>query len=1157
MTRFFLAIYDFLNRHRWMTVLLLVAMIALCVLLSLRLNYKENIADFLPTNPENERYSAVYNGLGDQGKITILFRSETEVEDEAKLELAEAVDLLEETWENSESLQSITLRCKMDDDEVFEAIDFMRDHFVLFLTEADYQRMDSLLAQPGYVAQCMQNIHGMLSFPMSAMATEAIVNDPLNLYSPVLQRMSRLSASDNYVMEDGYLYSQDGKCAFAFAESPYETSDTRNNAALSKEIDSVLSQTMAENPNVRVSAVGAPLIAATNATQIKKDSFVSIALAIVLIMVVLLFAVGYKRNLLWMGLSIVFGWLFALAAIALFRPSVSIIVVGIGSVLVGIAVNYPLHFLDHIRHETDKRSALKEMVEPLVVGNITTVSAFACLVFVNADAMRDLGLFGALMLVGTILFSMIFLPQFAKSGVRREKRVNEANWTNWSTWANWSNWTNWGRKLFFVFVILLTIVFGILSTRTTFDSNLHNINYMTDQQREDLALLSSSVESNDAEKLLYVVAEGKTLDEALEHNEALLEQVRQVGVPDSNISGVSGILPSQNRQRQSLEMWQDFKARHPQVVQDLQREQLRNGFNKGAFDVFVQRWESDYQVLENQDVTLGANYILQSDSGVYVVNFVKTSADMAAEVKQRQFAGFAFDESDVGNNLVQMLSDNFNYILYVCGFVVFFFLCLSFGSLELALLAFLPLTVGWLWILGIMDVWGVQFNIVNIILATFIFGQGDDYTIFITEGLMYENAYGRKRLKSYTRSVILSAILMFVGMGTLIVARHPAMKSLAEVAIIGMAVVVLMACYLPPLVYRWMVYKNGQKRQFPITLKRLWRSFVSLLVAGVFMVVIFTPFAIVYWLVVPESEQKRLRYHRYIQSYTSKALRCIPGVQSSVKIAEGEDFSKPAMIVANHQSSLDLLCILMLAPNIAIMTNKRVWNNPLYSLIIHKAEFYPTSDGYETNIERQKDLIRRGYCVMVFPEGSRSADGKLGRFHRGAFQMAKDLGVDILPVYIHGVGDVMPKNDLLLREGAVYVEVGERIPAESITEKDAKQVASETRKLMVERYAEICREQQNEDYYLPLVRHQYLYKGRDIERRARKTLRGLSGLRLQDNQIDENNVCRMVDDCQGERSLLLALAHPDVTFEVTFRNEDDALVAGNCAAKPGNMRIEN
>ena len=56
------------------------------------------------------------------------------------------------------------------------------------------------------------------------------------------------------------------------------------------------------------------------------------------------------------------------------------------------------------------------------------------------------------------------------------------------------------------------------------------------------------------------------------------------------------------------------------------------------------------------------------------------------------------------------------------------------------------MAVSWLWILGLMELLDIQFNIVNIILATFIFGQGDDYTIFITEGLVYEHAYGRKLL---------------------------------------------------------------------------------------------------------------------------------------------------------------------------------------------------------------------------------------------------------------------------------------------------------------------------------------------------------------------------------------------------------------------------
>ena len=120
-----------------------------------------------------------------------------------------------------------------------------------------------------------------------------------------------------------------------------------------------------------------------------------------------------------------------------------------------------------------------------------------------------------------------------------------------------------------------------------------------------------------------------------------------------------------------------------------------------------------------------------------------------------------------------------------------------------------------------MHLEGIKFNIVNVILATLIFGQGDDYTIFITEGLLYEYTYGKKMLKNYRNSVILSGVLMFIGIGTLIFAKHPAMRSLAEVAIIGMATVVFMACYLPPFVFQWLTKKKGRLREVPLTLKRL------------------------------------------------------------------------------------------------------------------------------------------------------------------------------------------------------------------------------------------------------------------------------------------------------------------------------------------------
>jgi hypothetical protein len=181
--------------------------------------------------------------------------------------------------------------------------------------------------------------------------------------------------------------------------------------------------------------------------------------------------------------------------------------------------------------------------------------------------------------------------------------------------------------------------------------------------------------------------------------------------------------------------------------------------------------------------------------------------------------------SDITSAIVSSLTDNFNYIGWACGAIVFFFLWFSMGSIELALISFLPMAVSWVWILGIMALLGIQFNVVNIILATFIFGQGDDYTIFMTEGCQYEYAYRRKMLGAYRHSIIISALVMLIGIGALITSRHPALRSLAEVTIVGMFVVVLMAWLVPPLIFRWMVYdRNGHERRRPITLRNmLWR----------------------------------------------------------------------------------------------------------------------------------------------------------------------------------------------------------------------------------------------------------------------------------------------------------------------------------------------
>ena len=135
----------------------------------------------------------------------------------------------------------------------------------------------------------------------------------------------------------------------------------------------------------------------------------------------------------------------------------------------------------------------------------------------------------------------------------------------------------------------------------------------------------------------------------------------------------------------------------------------------------------------------------------------------------------------------------------------------------------------------------------------------------------------------------------------------------------------------------------------------------------------------------------------------------IPGTKFLSKVAEGVDFNKPRIIICNHQSHLDLMCQLVFTPKIIFLTKAWVWNNPFYGSLIRNAEYLPVKEGIESIMPHLRSLIDRGYSIAVYPEGTRSKDCKIGRFHQGAFYIAKEFGLEILPMYLYGSGKILPK----------------------------------------------------------------------------------------------------------------------------------------------------
>lgn len=189
------------------------------------------------------------------------------------------------------------------------------------------------------------------------------------------------------------------------------------------------------------------------------------------------------------------------------------------------------------------------------------------------------------------------------------------------------------------------------------------------------------------------------------------------------------------------------------------------------------------------------------------------------------------------------------------------------------------------------------------------------------------------------------------------------------------------------------------------------------------------PTALFYRAVWPNNEGKKLRMHEILCQYFRWCARHIPDAEIIADLSE-KNFVKPAILISNHQSHLDLLSILILSPKIVAMTNQWVWNFPLYAPVIRYLEFYPAAKGVDNNEKKIKSLIERGYSVLIFPEGTRSAENKILKFHRGAFYLAEKLGADIMPIYLDGPGRVLPKKDFTLYPGKITVEIGKRIAAD-------------------------------------------------------------------------------------------------------------------------------
>ncbi len=858
MERITIPIYHFFCRHKWLMWLLMLSSAAVFAFFGLQLHYEENILKLLPQTEGTASFEPVFGNLKVKDKVFIQLApkgfSVAEVGSEPALD-EETLSLLCDEFIDSLSARDggkyigEILSC-IDDDTMMGVVDYAITHFPTFVDESCYPRFNELLGWDAIRERMAKNVellendedgnlamlvsydplglrYGMLGtlkegFPdasgsaLKGNASEAATAENASSENASEAQGSAATSSAKFGMtlKNRHFFSQDGNVVMAFISPGFDYMDSSASSSFVKMLEGEISDFEKAHPEVSVYMHGSPAMSANNSRRIKADLVMTVGISILLIIILIALFFKSKSSLLMLLVPVAYGALSALALMYWIKGSMSLMAIGIGAVVLGVALSYCLHVITHYKYVSDPERVLRDESTSVFLGCLTTVGAFAGLLFTTSDLLKDFGLFASFSMIGTTIFALVFLPHFFRPehNRRSEKAFKIFDKIN-SLPLDSNPWV--------LGTIALVTVVCLFLPAPEFDSNLRNINYMSPKVREAMTIYNA--ENNGGWSSQYYAATGSTLDSAILCNRALfskLDSLKDADVVKKYTDAASVFLIPEDEQQNRIDLWSNYwsekitpsRTRFSLTEQRLSRAAAEQNLSSDLFAPFSALCEAEYEPESIYDSgavpeSVLSNFVEQSPDGTYMVftsalmpEGEKMTVNKAVDSVE---GALVVDPFFYTGNMVEIIHNDFNTILWISMAFVFLVLLISFRNVAVSLVAFLPMTLSWYVVQGIMWIFGLKFNLINIVISSFIFGIGVDYSIFVMQGLLAAASGKGTEILNYHKTAIgLSAMILIVVTGSLLFAVHPAIKSIGISSIIGMSASILLSYSIEPFLFR-------------------------------------------------------------------------------------------------------------------------------------------------------------------------------------------------------------------------------------------------------------------------------------------------------------------------------------------------------------------
>lgn len=809
MSELAIKIYDYFKSHKGVMYALLTLTTLFFLFFTLKLNFEEDISKLLPSNEIGSNQELVFDNLKVKDKIFLVFVPKNE---EVGYErLGEACTEFSDSLLAHDSEGRISdLLYGIDEELMLEGVDYLYSNLPIFLEEGDYAAMDSAFTPDRLEEQMQANYEALLD-PSGMFAYDMVRKDPAGLRKSYASKAGALAESlgGSYKIIGGSFFTPDSTCALAFLTPSFKSFDSKAGIRLTEQIESEIAAFSELYPDVEVLFHGAPIQSVFNSRQIKKDLLLTLGISLLLVCGFLAYSYKNTSTIPLMLLPVCYGALFALCCIYFMFGSMSLLAMGLGAIVLGVALSYCLHIITHYKYVTDPVRVLREETVPVMLGSITTVGAFMGLLFTDSALLRDFGLFASLAIVGTTLCCIIFLPQFLNA------RDNKRSQKVFAAFNKISSYPLHNKKWLVGLLSIVCVVCIYFSNKVEFDTDLVNIGYTEPSVARSQKLVADKTAGGNA--TLYFASISADRDSAYEHNRQFAERLKEAkaGGLIEGYSNTSALLLPRAEQEDRIERWNEYwtDARKAEVRRNVLRAGAKYGLEAEFFEPFFELIGKDY---EPSDLYasgllpggLQSNFIEYTDSTYMVFAPVKVTSEKRREACDYLLSGHGeqvvIDPFYYTSDMVKILTDNYNVILQISSLFVFAVLLLSFRSLTLALLAFFPMFISWYVVIGAMAIFGIKFNLISIIVSSFIFGVGVDYSIFIMQGLIAGDK-NKDMLLYHKTAVFLSAVILVMTISSLMFATHPAISSIGLVVLIGMVTTLLLTFTLQPFAFNFMM----------------------------------------------------------------------------------------------------------------------------------------------------------------------------------------------------------------------------------------------------------------------------------------------------------------------------------------------------------------